>query len=440
MNVLITNIWLVNQGGTEAYVRDLAIELQGRGHTVEVYSPQLGPFAKEIESAGIHVCNAPSELKHKPQIIHAHQFIPCMEVASQFTNVPIIYFVHDYSFPGDSPPKLDQIGKYVAVDDLCLRKLVQDFHIEESRTAVIHNWVDTNRFRLRTQFSATAKRALVFSNYAHEGNYFKTLKETCVASGIELDGLGNGFNNSISNPEDILSNYDIVFAKGKAAMEAMASGAAVIVCDFRGLGAMVNTDNFDFFRKYNFGMYTLDREITPEMIRTEINKYDTNVARRISEKIRKEADFQNTIDQLLRCYEEVLTSSKIETESTVNDKNVISTYKQSKSAFQPEIDALKYQLHETQQHEQKLLTIVQELQNKNTKLQALNTKPSAPSNQIQNLGSSPAKITNDDIYSTIKSETPVQAIGEKMTREHGFLGVPSNSFEEAGKNQILTLL
>ena len=39
--------------------------------------------------------------------------------------------------------------------------------------------------------------------------------------------------------------YDIVFAKARAAIEAMAVGAAVIVCDFDGVGPMVSTENVD---------------------------------------------------------------------------------------------------------------------------------------------------------------------------------------------------
>lgn len=34
----------------------------------------------------------------------------------------------------------------------------------------------------------------------------------------------------------------------------------------------------------------------------------------------------------------------------------------------------------------------------------------------------------------------LKSIGEKMTRENGFLGVPDHSFEKAGRNQLITLL
>ena len=91
---------------------------------------------------------------------------------------------------------------------------------------------------------------------------------------LEVDGLGQGFENSIFDPERVLPKYDIVFAKAKAAMEAMATGAAVIICDFRGLGGMVSSQNFQHFRRLNFGMKSMTKEITLDAISAELKKYN----------------------------------------------------------------------------------------------------------------------------------------------------------------------
>lgn len=44
------------------------------------------------------------------------------------------------------------------------------------------------------------------------------------------------------------------------------------------------------------------------------------------------------------------------------------------------------------------------------------------------------------VYKAEQLPIDLQALGEKMTREHGFLGVPEYSFEESGRNQLITLL
>ena len=43
----------------------------------------------------------------------------------------------------------------------------------------------------------------------------------------------------VDRPEAILGDYDLVFAKARAAMEAMATGCAVILCDRVGAGPLV---------------------------------------------------------------------------------------------------------------------------------------------------------------------------------------------------------
>jgi hypothetical protein len=93
---------------------------------------------------------------------------------------------------------------------------------------------------------------LIFSNYASYNESYNTIKEACKRKGIELDILGRGVGKAVKSPEQILPDYDIVFAKAKAAMEALATGAAVILCGYDKLGEMVSIENFDHFRKFNF--------------------------------------------------------------------------------------------------------------------------------------------------------------------------------------------
>jgi glycosyltransferase involved in cell wall biosynthesis len=302
MNILITNIWLVNPGGTEVYVRDLAIALHRRGMYVEVYSPQLGGVADEIKNEGIHIVDSTDDLVATPDIIHGHHFTPTMDVIVKFPGTPVVYFLHDRTHPVDTPPRHSSIIQYVAVDYNCLDRLVIDGGIEEKNTKVLYNWVDTSRFKTRQNFSDRPKRALVFSNYATHENYFKVIEDACNKIGLELDGIGLGFRNSIQKPENVLGNYDIIFAKAKAAMEALSTGAGVIVCDSRGLGEMVTTKNYSHFRNYNFGMKTLTRSIEPDLIIKEIEKYNVEENKKVMQAIRKDADFILYVDEIVKLY------------------------------------------------------------------------------------------------------------------------------------------
>ncbi|MCB0688710.1 MAG: glycosyltransferase [Saprospiraceae bacterium] len=347
MNILITNIWLQNLGGTEVFVRDLAKALFDDGHHIEVYSPRTGMLANEIRSFGIHVTDNIQMLKTVPDIIHAHHFLPCMEVMNVFRKCPVVYFVHDYSFNGDIPPVSERITKYVAVDALCLEKLFQ-YEIPREKTEVLHNWVDISRFRHRDIFKNKPERALVFSNYAKPDNHYRIISSTCRDFGIDIDGIGMGFGNSIADPERILPHYDIIFAKGKSAMEAMASGAAVIVCDFRGLGGMVTSSNFEYFRKYNFGMKTMNKIIEPRTLLAELNNYDPLDCKAVTERIRREASFDLYIKQIEILYDELINKFTLNSASIDYsiEQAIFSTFDLSQKASKVHSDHLEHRIRE----------------------------------------------------------------------------------------------
>ena len=65
----------------------------------------------------------------------------------------------------------------------------------------------------------------------------RCLRDACRESGITLDVIGLGSGRGCAAPETVLGDYDLVLAKGRAALEALAIGTAVIVCDAAGLGA-----------------------------------------------------------------------------------------------------------------------------------------------------------------------------------------------------------
>ena len=209
MKILITNIYLASFSGTEVYVRDLAIALHKKGMDVEVFTNLLGLVSNEIEEAGIHVVDSVDQLIHQPDIIHAHHFIPTMEVIRRFPDIPIIYFLHDRTHLVDSPPKYHRIVKYIAVDYNCLDRLLIDHRIEKEKTDVLFNWVDTKRFKIRSEINEKPLKAVVFSNYASSDSHFKNIQEACATMGIELDGIGLKLGKSVKNPENFLQNYDI---------------------------------------------------------------------------------------------------------------------------------------------------------------------------------------------------------------------------------------
>jgi Glycosyltransferase Family 4 len=306
LRILITNNSLAWRGGSELYVRDLATWLLRRGHAPIVYSTNLGESAEELRRRTVPVVNDLDLISNPPELIHGQHHIETMTALLRFPSVPAIYFCHGWLPWEERPPRFPRILRYVAVDDTCRDRLVYEHGIPENIVRVILNSVDLEIFESREPLPAKPRRALVFSNYMTETTGIGAVREACSLAGIELDVIGNGSGKVASNPEELLVRYDIVFAKGRCALEALAVGSAVVPCDRAGVGPMVTTANLDEFRRLNFGIRVLQQDLSADVLSREIARYDSKDATEVSLRIRETAGIDSSADQILALYTEVL--------------------------------------------------------------------------------------------------------------------------------------
>ena len=308
LRVLITNIELWSPSGTVTYVRDLALELQRQGHAPVVFSSTRGAVADGLRAAGIVVSDRLSRLE-KPDIIHGHHHAPTLIAVRHWPTVPAIHVCHDHLSPHDRTPRHERIRRHFGVSRLCVNRLV-DEGVAADRVALLPNFVDTARFRPRPRLPERPRRALVFSNYANAESHLPAVREACLAAGLELDVAGVGVDNILDEPERVLGSYDIVFAKAKAAIEAMAVGNAVVLCDYAGVGPMVTAAQFDWLRDRNFGFEALREPLAAAPILREIARYDPDEAARVRDLIRARAGLEETVERLVAIYREVLAEHR----------------------------------------------------------------------------------------------------------------------------------
>jgi len=308
LRVLITNNTLADRAGSELYVRDVALALVKRGHHPVAYSPVLGDVADELRQHTIPVIDDLKQLSVAPDLIHGHHHHETMTAALHFPDTPALLLVHGWAPWQEEPFPFPNIMKYAAVDDLCRERLLTTDGINPNDVKVILNFVDCERFKQVRSLPVRPKTALVFSNYADA--VAMPIQSACASLGIEtVDIYGHGSGKPCDRPEDILADYDIVFAKARSALEAMASGCAVIVTDFAGIAGMVTTDNLQSLRRLNFGARTLQTwALSEKRLRTEIEKYNAEEAGRVTQWVRKHAHIDNAVDQLLDSYRECLAA------------------------------------------------------------------------------------------------------------------------------------
>jgi len=118
--------------------------------------------------------------------------------------------------------------------------------------------------------------------------------------------------------------------KARTALEAMAVGNAVILCDARGLGTLVTSDSVEALRRLNFGLRTLQRPITPETVGAELDRYDAADAARVSTLIREVAGVDLLALQFIALYEELRAHPPAA--DTAEEQAAVSAYLQKSSA------------------------------------------------------------------------------------------------------------
>ena len=306
LNILIANDGLDRRAGTEVYVRDLALSLLQRGHKPIAFSTVLGDVARELRAATVPVIDDLNLLAIRPDVIHGHHHIETMMALLHFPETPAIHYCHGWTSWLDEPPHFPRILRYVAVDQTCRDRLVLRSGVPEERVRVLLNFVDMNRFQSRSPLPPRPKKALLFSNYASDETHLRTVREACSRAGLEFDVIGSSVGRPCAEPEKVLGEYDIVFAKARAALEAMASGTSVVLCDATGMGPMVTSAELERLRSLNFGVRALNQPLDADRLADEISKYDPADATEVSRGIRANAGLDTTVSDLIELYDEVI--------------------------------------------------------------------------------------------------------------------------------------
>jgi hypothetical protein len=305
LKILITNVELDLHRGTELVVRDLALEYRRCGHEPAVYSPKLGSVAEEIQSSGVKVTDRLDRLPFTPDVIHGHH-LQTIEAMLHFPSVPGIHVCHGATGLREMPVYFPRIFCYAAVDERCKKRIEGIPEIPARRIRVVWNSVDLARFQQRGPLPPKPRRALVFSNQASRFTHLSAVRKACRRAGLDLDVVGVDSGNPAANPERILPAYDLVFAKARCALEALASGNAVVLCDATGLGPLVSTTNFDSLRPMNFGAGVLVKPLRPNLIGEEIERYNANDATAVCQRVRTEAGLTEAAQCWFQIYDQAI--------------------------------------------------------------------------------------------------------------------------------------
>ena len=300
MRVLITNVVLWPRTGTVTYVRDLALALVRRGDEVAVFSSARGPVCEELRAAGVIVESDVRRLP-RPDVIHGHHHAPLRVAIAAFPGVPAVSVCHDHRSEHDRRLAHPAIRRHFAVSDICARRRVAE-GISPDAVELLPNFVDLARFGPPRALPPRPRRAAIFSNHASEQTHLPAVRAACARAGLPLDVYGTAAGRPIASPEVTLASYDVVFAKARAALDAMAAGAAVVLCDFAGVGPLVRPSSFLHLQRLNFGFEALQGPLTPEAVGEQLAQYSPADAGAVCDLVAQHASLDQVVERLRAVY------------------------------------------------------------------------------------------------------------------------------------------
>lgn len=302
LRVLVTNLTIAGHRGARTVTRDLLAGLLRAGHRPMLYARALGPLAEELRAQSIPVTDDIAALRETPDIIHGQHHPTTTLAVARFPQVPAVFAVHGFDSWQDTPPLLPQIRRYAAISDGFRERLTVEAGVAPEAAKVVLNAVDLDRYQPGPPLRQRPRRGLAFAkNLGH----LTAVEAACAEAGLELEVVG-GAVKKVIEPTAVMGDYDVVFASALTAMEAMAMGRAVVVCDGRGLAGMVDPERYRAWRRENFGLRVLRQPLTAPAMSAELARYDADAAAQVAAQVRAECGLPQWIEAWEQLYEEAI--------------------------------------------------------------------------------------------------------------------------------------
>jgi glycosyltransferase involved in cell wall biosynthesis len=304
----MTNHRLQSAGGTEWFVVETARALQSRGHEVAVFTPVGGEMAERLQAAGIPVVALPRDCPFVPEIIHGQHHLETMAALAAWPGVPALYFIHGATPWEEHPPAHPRIRRYLAPAPRFSRWISRECGVPETMVEAVRNFFDPARFPVVRAQPLAGKRALVFHNTMEpEGEAVVALEQGCAMAGYSLDRAGVAFGNVLADPGRVLPEYDVVFAGGRSAIEAMACGCGVIPVTARQSAERIHPGNYAEMVGRNFTAEINAPPIEAGEIAGHLRAFQAEEIAEITRRIRREATLDATTEHLLEIYRTIVS-------------------------------------------------------------------------------------------------------------------------------------
>lgn len=227
-------------GGSESYLLTVAEQLDRLGHEVVVFTPEGGAGVEAARARGVEVVGERG-LGEDFDAALVQDAAVSYRVAELCPAVPQVFVAHSSKFDLQAPPQLDGVAAAVVVLNDRVAERMRSF-ARETEVVRLRQPIDLERFVVHGALPAQPRRALLLSNNPN-ADRLAMLEEACAEAGLELSRLG-GLSGPTADIRPMMAGAEVVIGYGRSILEAMASGRAAYVYDWRSGDGWVSAQSY----------------------------------------------------------------------------------------------------------------------------------------------------------------------------------------------------
>jgi hypothetical protein len=257
-------------GGSVTYSVTVARELARLGHGVTIFSPRVGEPAQVARRWGLDVVDDEAALPDACSAVFAQDAWSAYTLGARYPRAPVVGCIHGDEADAFFPPQLPElVSASVAMYD----RVVERARALAGGVPVVRlaQPVDLRRFVPHGPLVDPPRRALALSNHLR-GDRRDQLAAACAEIGLELGFVGAN-NGASAAPENELNRADIVIAKGRSIVEAMACGRAAYVYDQNGGDGWITPETYESHAADNFAGLSTGEVVDAARLRRDLAAY-----------------------------------------------------------------------------------------------------------------------------------------------------------------------
>ncbi len=233
-----------------------------------MYSPEVGPFADYVSARGVPVVDRLRDLPNECDVVFAQDRLVVFDLAERypkaFTVFRVCGDVHEFQLP----PQVDGLVDLVVVLSKRYARVAQACSVA-APVLRLRTPIDVDRLVPHGRIRDTPKRAVVLGNYPERVD---VVRQALGGAGIDLTEIGGA--QQRFDVAEAVADADIVVAKSRAALDAMACGKAVYVFDVFGGDGWVTPEVYPTMEADHFAGLATGRVLDADEIAADLADYD----------------------------------------------------------------------------------------------------------------------------------------------------------------------